>query len=202
MKKETACHECSIVVELDTIEFGHEYHCPRCSALLYRPGNHFSHIIVMAIASLITFIPTIFLPILTLDLAGETRSVTLFSTLFSFFVGDHILLGVVAFFSALVIPLSMIVLLLMILIPLQLGYPSKDIALFYRTYDKIKEWGMAEVYMLSIAVAIIKLAKMGELDIGYGFFLFVLFLICFYVTLIWFNPDDIWHKDELEMEVL
>jgi len=197
MSKKTACPECSIIVELNPIGFGHEYHCPRCSALLYRPGNRFRYIIVMAFTALVAFIPTIFLPILTLDLAGEVRSITLFDTIFSFFIGEHILLGLVALFTALIFPLAMLVLLLMILIPLHFGYSPKDIALFYRIYDKIKDWGMAEVYMLSIAVSTIKLTKMGELEVGSGFFLFILFLTCFYITLIWFNPDDIWHKYEI-----
>ena len=197
--KETACHECSILVNLEPIVFGYEHHCPRCNALLYRPGNQFKYIIIMALSALIAFVPTVFLPVLTLDIAGELRSITLLDAVSSFFRGgEHIFLGMVALFTSLVIPLTILLLLLMILIPLHLGYSPKDIRLFYRMYDTIKEWGMAEVYMLSIVVSTIKLAKMGELEVGNGFFAFLLFLACFYITLIWFNPDDIWHMDQLK----
>lgn len=194
--KETACHECSILVDLEPIRFGYEHHCPRCNALLYRPGNQFKYIIIMAISALIAFVPTIFLPILTLDIAGELRSITLFDAVISFFRGgEHIFLGLIALFTSLVIPLSILILLLLILVPLHLGYSAKEVRLFYRVYDTIREWGMAEVYMLSIVVSTIKLTKMGDLQIGYGFFAFLLFLACFYITLVWFNPDDIWHNE-------
>ena len=194
--KETACPECSILVDLEPIDFGYEHHCPRCNALLYRPGNQFKYVIIMAFSALIAFMPTIFLPILTLDIAGELRSITLFDALMAFFTsGEHILLGLIAFFTALLIPVGILVLLLMILVPLHLGYKAKDIRFFYRIYDTIKEWGMAEVYMLSIMVSTIKLTKMGDLQIGNGFFAFLLFLACFYITLVWFNPDDIWHNE-------
>jgi uncharacterized paraquat-inducible protein A len=60
------------------------------------------------------------------------------------------------------------------------------------------EWGMAEVYLISIVVSMVKLHKMGTLHIGLGFYVFIFFFIAYYITIVWFNPDDIWIDDALD----
>lgn len=57
---------------------------------------------------------------------------------------------------------------------------------------------MAEVYMISIIVSIIKLQKMATLSIGLGFYFFLGFLIMMFLTMSLFNPYDVWNDDELQ----
>ncbi|WP_457596049.1 paraquat-inducible protein A [Hydrogenimonas sp.] len=196
--KETACPECGVIVTIPKKMDFSRYHCPRCDGLLYRRGQKFSHIIVMAVTTLALFVPLTFLPILDLDIMGLEAKSTLFEALWMVYQDGYHLIAFISMLTGLLIPVFMMLLLLRILVPLHLGIRPKKVALYYRLYEKMREWGMAEVYLVAVVVAIVKLHKMGTLHIGAGFFDFLFFFITFYITTVWFNPDDIWLDDALE----
>ena len=195
---ETACRECGVLVTLPaTIDFSH-FHCPRCHGLLYRRGQPFGHVIVMAVTALALFLPLTFLPILDLNIMGMHAHATIFEAIWAMYESGDVFIAVVAILTGVLVPVAMLVLLLAMLVPLQLGRRPRSVALYYRLYEKMSEWGMAEVYLISIVVAMVKLHGMGSLHIGLGFYMFVFFFIAFYITTVWFNPDDIWLNDALD----
>ncbi len=195
---ETACRECGILVHLPQHIDIFSYRCPRCRALLYRRGQPFGYVIVMAITALALYLPLSFLPILDLKILGLESKATLFEAIWKLYELGDVFIGVMALMTGMLIPAVMLVILLAILVPLHLGFRPKKISLFYRLYEKLSEWGMAEVYLISIVVAIVKLSGMGTLHIGPGFYLFIFFFLTFYITTVWFNPDDIWLDDALD----
>ncbi len=193
----SACKECGVLLEYDKEDIDHNYYCPRCGARIYAPGESFHHIIIMAITSLIAFIPAFFLPVLTLEMADQTVSTTLFGTIWQFYDDGNAFIAMLVLATGLLVPLSMMVLLLLLLVPLHYGKRLFCMKGVYHIYMQTRHWGMAEVYLISILVSVIKLQTMGDLSIDAGFFIFLFFLICFYITVIWFNPDDIWHGHAL-----
>ncbi len=195
--QQTACHECGVLVALPDHLSSSQYHCPRCNALLHRRGQPFSRIIVMAVTTLLLFVPLTFLPILSLDVMGMHSSATLFEALWRLVRDGYPAIAMLSILTALVLPVTLMLLLLLILIPLHLGYRPKYVARYYRAYEHAMEWGMVEVYLISIAVAIIKLSDMAALHVGPGLIIFIFFAMTFYITTMWFNPDDIWDRDAL-----
>jgi paraquat-inducible protein A len=193
----SACKECGVVVEYDKRDVTHNYYCPRCGYLIYGPGESFAYVIIMALTSLVVFLPTLYFPILTLDMAGHIQSTTIISVVSEFYKEGGLFISVVVAFTGIGIPVMMLLSLLWLLIPLHLGKRPLFLRPVYSVYSAMKHWGMAEVYMLSILVASIKLQNIGDLSIDVGFFIFVFFLICFYITIVWFNPDDIWHNNAI-----
>ncbi|WP_353662152.1 paraquat-inducible protein A [Hydrogenimonas sp. SS33] len=197
-RKETACRDCGVIVSLPLHPASSQYRCPRCNALLYRRGQPFGYIIVMALTSLVLFVPLTFLPILDLNIMGLHASSSLFEALWMVYRDGYGFIAFVSMMTGLLIPVLMILLLLMILVPLKMGYRPTRVALWFRLYEKMREWGMAEVYLVAIVVAIIKLLGMGTLHIGPGFFVFIFFFLTYYITTVWFNPEDIWFDDALD----
>ena len=193
----SACRECGVVVEYDKTDTAHNYYCPRCNGIVYSPGERFSYIIIIAFAAIISYIPTMFLPVLTLDLAGQTQSSTLLNIILAFYNDGNVIIGFLILFTGILVPMLMLGLQLLILIPLHFGKHLGYISHFYHLYVILRHWAMAEVYMISILVAVIKLQSLGHLSIDAGFFILLFFLMCFYITIIWFNPHDIWHNDAL-----
>ncbi len=193
----TACKQCGTLVRLPEHLKLSQYHCPYCNALLHRRGQKFSDIIIMAISAILLFVPLTFLPILSLNIMGMESTATLFQALWQLYTDGYHVIAVLSMLTGLLLPVFMMVLLLMILVPLRLGYRPQKVALYYRIYEMAKEWGMAEVYLISIMVAIIKLSGMATLHVGVGLFVFIFFFILFYITTVWFNPDDIWDDDAI-----
>jgi len=192
--KQTACKDCGVIIEVDNFDDTHQYSCPRCHSVFYRPGQPFDLVLVMAITALLFFIPATFLPIMTLEILGQFHSVTLFEAVW-FFVNDgYIIIAIIAAASGVIIPLGLLILILMMIIPLKLGAPASSVRVFFRSYEHLTGWAMAEVYLVSIFVAIIKLGGMAELTLDFGLYSFFFFLVTFYITLNWFNPDDLWNQ--------
>ncbi len=192
----TACEECGLIINQPDVDMEHEYYCPRCKALTYRSGQEFKYIIMMAISALIFFIPAITLPILTLNIAGISQNTTLIQAVWAFFGDGYASIAVLVLFTGIIVPLLMLLLILSILLPIHFHVPPKKIAPFFLMYEELSAWSMGEVYLISILVAIIKLQKMAELTIGVGLYLFSAFLITMFISIVWFNPHDIWHIDK------
>lgn len=197
MTYKSACKECGVIVEYDKNDINHNFYCPRCNAVVYAPGERFLYIIIMALAAFVSYIPTLFLPVLTLDMAGQEQASTLLDIVLTFYNDGNFIIGVLIFFTGILAPILMLGILLFILVPLHFGKKLSGTHHIYHAYSNIRHWAMPEVYMISVLVAVIKLKTVGILTIDAGFFIFIFFLICFYIAIIWFNPDDIWHNDAL-----
>lgn len=197
-KTQTACQDCGIIIDIKNFKSTQQYSCPRCHSILYRPGESYDLVLTMAVTTLFFFIPTLFLPLMELKIMDLTRSVTLFEAVW-FFVNDgYIAIALVAVASGIIIPLTLLALIIMMIIPIRLGYKTNRVKVYFRIYEYISNWAMAEVYLMSIFVAIIKLGGMAELKLDFGLYLFTFFLITFYITVTWFNSDDLWRKNVVE----
>lgn len=197
LRGHTACRDCGIIIDVDDFDSTHQYACPRCHSVFYRPGESFTLVMVMAITALLFFVPVFFLPILSLEIMGQSHSVTLMEAVWYFVKDGYLIIAIIAAASGVFIPLTLLGLILMMVIPLRLGYDPRSVAAIFRTYERLSGWAMAEVYLVSIFVAMVKLGGMAKLSVDFGLFSFSFFLITFYITIIWFNPHDLWNQDEL-----
>lgn len=195
---QTACHDCGVIIDITDFDTSHQYACPRCRSAIYHPGEGFNIVIAMIISSFLFFIPVLIMPIMTLKIMDTTHSVTLLEAVWFFAADGHLIIALIATACGVVIPLILLDLIFMMLIPIKLGYSPKRIRTYFRLYLTIKNWGMAEVYLVSIFVAIIKLDGMAELSLDFGLYSFIFFLITFYISIAWFNPRDLWSQYDME----
>ncbi|MCM8532156.1 MAG: paraquat-inducible protein A [Lentisphaeraceae bacterium] len=194
----TACIDCGTIIEIQDFDRTHQYNCPRCKSTFYRPGESLLLILVMAFTSLLFFIPATFLPIMTIEIMNQEHSATLIEAMLYLSVDGHTLIAAIAAGVGVFIPLGLLVIILLIVVPLQFGRSAESLRFLFRLYKHLTTWSMAEVYLIGIVVAIIKLQGMAGLHIDFGLISFVFFLLSFYVTTTWFNPIDLWNQHELE----
>lgn len=197
LKNKIPCKECGIILNKPIIDYKHQFNCPRCNACVYRFGQDYLTIILMTITSLILFFPSISLPLITLKILELEQTTTLMQTVFIFFENGYIGVSLFIIVIGVIIPFVMLILILFILIPLKNGSSHKKVSIYFKLYESLMEWQMAEVYLVSIFVSIIKLNKMATLEIGIGLYFFCAFLFFMFITINFFNPYDIWNKNEL-----
>ncbi len=189
---QTACPECGAVATISNCDRTQQYSCPRCDTILYRPGEPYSYVLSAAISAFILLIPALMMPIMTIHILGMDRSVTLLEAVWFFTQDGYLLVALIAVTAGLLIPVLLLGLIFFILGALWLGYTIRDVRLASRLYGALINWSMAEVYLISVFVAVVKLEGMATLDFNAGLFAFLFFLLTFYITIVWFNPQDLW----------
>jgi paraquat-inducible protein A len=189
-----ACHECDLLMHKTTLSSGEKAQCPRCGYELYaHRQNVVQRGLALTIAALLLYIPANFLPIMQLDLLGQSSRDTVWSSVEALFdTGMHGVAAVV-FLCSMGIPLLKLFCQLFVLLSIQFDTGRSHGLHLYRTYHHLREWGMLEVYFMSVLVAIVKLADMAALSIGLGLVCFIgLLLVQVWLEIV-MPPHQIWH---------
>jgi paraquat-inducible protein A len=195
---QTACKYCGVIIDIVAFDDRSQYSCPRCHNTFYRAGESFGLVASMALAALMFFIPTLFIPVLRIEIMGINQSATLIEAVWHFADDGYLIIAMIALASGVIFPIMMLLLMFVMISATYNRHLKHWIPLSFRMYEAMKEWAMAEVYLIGIVVAIVKLSGMAQLHVDYGLILFALFLLTFYIALIWFNPEDIWRMYAVE----
>jgi len=192
-----ACHDCDMLSEVRGVPDGFDARCPRCGALLYfRRDNSIANTLALVVAGLILMVPANVYPIMTLKVLGSALSSTLFHAVWALYQEGLRMVAGLVLMSSIVVPLLELVLLLYILLPLSMGKRASGSIGAFRAVRKISEWGMLEVYMLGILVAIIKLKDLADLEMGLGIYSFVALLFVTVLTSISLDAREVWDRLE------
>ncbi|MFI8482864.1 paraquat-inducible protein A [Pseudomonas sp. NPDC078700] len=188
-----ACHECDLLMQNQPIEDGERIECPRCGYELY---NHRHQVIrrsmALVLAALLLYIPANFLPIIELNLLGQQTQDTVWSGVLGLYNSGMQPVAVVVFLSSMVIPLFKLLIQLFVLLSIRFDVGRSYGLLFYRMYHHMREWGMLEVYLMGILVAVVKLVDVADLTFGIGLLCFVGLLLLQVWLEVTMSPHQIW----------
>lgn len=189
------CPDCDLVIADPDIREEQEARCPRCSHLLERsqPLNS-QRLLALALTGLVLYLPANLYPVLFMELAGQQHNSSIWNGVLAFWNEGYTFVAMLVFFSAMLVPLFRLLVLLPILIAAhwQVGlWPAKQL---YRHYIHLCEWGMVEIYMLGVLVSVIKLADMASVQVGAGLICYAgLMLIEIGITLN-LNEHSLWRR--------
>ena len=188
-----ACHECDLLLRKPEASAGERVECPRCGYELY---THRTHVIrrslALVLAALLLYVPANFLPIMRLNLLGQTTEDTVWTGVLGLYNSGMQSVAVVVFLCSMAVPLLKLLCQLAVLLSIQLDMGRSYGLLLYRIYHHMREWGMLEVYLMGILVAIVKLVDLAELSIGLGLLCFVALLLVQVWLEVTMSPHQIW----------
>ena len=168
-----ACHECDLIHKLPDLPVGGAARCLRCDATLYRPRkDSLNRTLALAIAGIILFAVANTFPFIGFEIQAQIRETTLATGVYELYRQDMGIIATLVLATVVVIPLTNLLCLLYILIPLQLKRIPKFLAPTFRLYLFLKPWGMMEIFMLGILVSGFKLIKMASIIPGLSLFAF------------------------------
>ena len=193
LKQLIACHECDLLLLKPEASAGERVECPRCGYELY---THRAYVIrrslALVLAALLLYVPANFLPIMRLNLLGQTTEDTVWTGVLGLYNSGMQSVAVVVFLCSMAVPLLKLLCQLAVLLSIQLDMGRSYGLLLYRIYHHMREWGMLEVYLMGILVAIVKLVDLAELSIGLGLLCFVALLLVQVWLEVTMSPHQIW----------
>ena len=188
-----ACHECDLLMRKPHLALGEKAQCPRCGYELY--AHRYKVVersLALVIAALLLYIPANFLPIMQLNLLGQASQDTVWSGVLGLFNTGMQGIAVVVFLCSMAIPLLKLLCQLFVLLTIRFDIGRSYGLLLYRIYHHLKDWGMLEVYLMGVLVAIVKLADMAAITVGLGLACFIgLLLVQVWLEVV-MSPHQIW----------
>ncbi|KJH83621.1 paraquat-inducible protein A [Pseudomonas fluorescens] len=188
-----ACHECDLLMRKPQLAHGEKAECPRCGYELYaHRHNVIDRSLALVIAALLLFIPANFLPIMQLNLLGQSSQDTVWSGVVGLFDTGMQGVSVVVFLCSMGVPLLKLLCQLVVLLTIRWNIARSYGLLLYRIYHHLRDWGMLEVYLMGVLVAIVKLADMAAITVGLGLVCFVSLLLIQVWLEVVMSPHQIW----------
>jgi len=188
-----ACHECDLLMRKPALGHGEKALCPRCGYELYaNRHNVVQRSLALVIAALLLYIPANFLPIMELNLLGQSSHDTVWSGVVGLFDTGMQGVAVVVFLCSMGIPLAKLLCQLAVLLSIRFDIGRSYGLLLYRIYHHLRDWGMLEVYLMGVLVAIVKLADMAAITVGLGLVCFISLLLVQVCLEVVMSPHQIW----------
>ena len=174
-----ACPTCDALHRIGPVPDGAEARCRRCRRVLMAPrAGALTQITGLALTVVILMGAAVFFPFLDLSAGPVRNAASVFGT-------------AMAYAQGLMAPLSLLVLALIVALPaLRFGAivyalaplilrrpPAPGAARAFRLAQALKPWAMAEIFIVGVAVALVKVAGLAQVHLGPAFWAFVALVI-------------------------
>jgi paraquat-inducible protein A len=189
-----ACETCGAVLRLDTSLADGGYRCPRCGSVLrrYRPNGR-AQTAALALAALVLYIPANMYPMLTMQAIGRQTENTVWDGVVSLYHDGMWFVATIVFCASIIVP----VLKILGLFFLALGgrrWPREAVRI-YKIIRWLGPWAMLDVFLLAVAVALVKFGAFGTIIPGPGITAFAMVVVLTILASSCFDPRSLWTED-------
>ena len=169
-----ACPTCDTLHRAQDLPDGAAASCRRCHAVLLTSNPEaITRILSLAIAAVILLVAAISFPFLDLDVQGQHNASSVIGAILAFNDGLSMPLAFATALFIIVLPLLRLLALITALWPLVRGSVAPPHArLSFRFAEWLRPWAMGEIFMVGVAVALIKVAGLATVTIGPAFWAF------------------------------
>lgn len=169
-----ACPHCDALYRRPTLGPGERARCARCGAPLYREAIKLDpdHLLALVIAAAITLVIANLSPVVRLSAGGITQSTSLIGSIGVLWNEGRVLTAMLAFATTIAFPVAELAAFTVLLILIKRAPGSPHVAALLRGIQAVRPWGMTEVFMLGIVVALVKISHTAQVIPGAALFAF------------------------------
>lgn len=170
-----ACPKCDALYQ-EVSPASHERAvCQRCGSILAAPREgSFLTIFAFALTVLILIFAAVWFPFISISKSGLHNTSSVFDVALSFSSPSMFPLTIAVAGMILLLPALRVLLVLYVLGPLLMSRPPLPYAATaFRYSERMRPWAMAEIFVLGVAVALVKVADLANVHPGPAFWMFV-----------------------------
>ena len=161
------CESCDAVCHRRPLREREVARCPRCGAELDRhPGAQRRRILPLALAGLVVFAVANLFPIVEVELQGLRSRTTLSGAVVALGTGDQPWVAVLVLATTMFIPALQLLVLAWLAVQGSQSLRPRGFDRLVRAMRSLRPWGMVEVFMLSVLVALVKLSGLAQVVPG------------------------------------
>jgi paraquat-inducible protein A len=174
-----ACPVCDTLHVEPEVPVGHVARCQRCGHVLAAPREGaFVRVLALAVTAVILMVGAVFFPFIELDAAGLSNRASVLDAVLAFSTGLMVPLSVAVAALIVFIPTARLLAIIYTLAPLAAGRPPLEGAhRAFRLSERLRPWSMAEIFILGVAVALVKVAGLASVSLGPAFWAFAILVV-------------------------
>lgn len=169
-----ACPNCD-ALQLDApVPVGAMARCHRCGTVLMAPREQaMTRIVMLAATALVLMVAAVFFPFLEISAGGMVQRSSLLDAVLAFSSGLMLPLTFATAALIIVLPSLRLASIVYALAPMALGWhPARHAVPVFRLAQALRPWAMAEIFIVGVAVALVKVAGLAKLSFGPAFWTF------------------------------
>lgn len=191
-----ACPTCGLVHELPPVAADELHRCTRCRSAIvaFDPraaARSRSRAASLAFAALLLYPFAIALPIVTVTRLGQAKSTSILASSIDLIEAGELVVGLVIVLASIVIPLFKLSALLIISTTRD-WLKREHAARTWRFVEHIGRWGMIDVMLASVMIALLKVKDLVTIDVGPGLFVFSACVLLSLAASAAFHPQALW----------
>ncbi len=169
------CPTCDALYRVSAVPLGARGRCTRCGTTLSFPRESaMSRIVMLAATSLVLLCAAVFFPFLELSAGGMTRRSSVLDAALAFSTGLTLPLALATLAFIVLLPALRLALLIYALAPMSFGWHAAPRAIAaFRWAEALRPWAMAEIFIIGVAVALVKVAGLATVHLGIAFWAMV-----------------------------
>jgi paraquat-inducible protein A len=189
-----ACPVCDMLHREIAAPEGGRLRCRRCgTTLVANAPRAIDRVLAAAIASAVLIVAAVFFPFLELNAVGIERRASVLDAARAFSTGLMVPLAMLTGVVIIVTPVLRALAVAYTLLPLRLGRPPAPGARdAYRLATRLKPWCMAEIFIIGVVVALVKVGGMATLTLGPAFWALAFLVLVIVIEGVNANDNAIW----------
>jgi paraquat-inducible protein A len=190
-----ACHECDLLQRGSQVQPGSTLRCHRCHAELRRGrSNGPEYALAFTTASVVLLVISNVFPIVGLSVNGTLVQTTLAGSVRVLYLDGMWPLAALVGLTTILMPVVQTMTMLWLLLPLHFGRKPRGPVGAFRLFQLARPWGMTEVLILGLLVALVKLAHIAKVVPGTALWSFIALMIILAAAAASFDPQDVWSR--------
>ncbi|WP_339768619.1 paraquat-inducible protein A [uncultured Paraglaciecola sp.] len=191
--QQVQCLECGYLVEVPPLVHRQRAQCPRCHYVIttyYQ--NMVQKLVAFSVAALIFMVAALNFEFLSFSANGQYHAINIFSSIETLADNDYLALAILQSTVILVLPVTILICLLYLLIPVLFGKKPTYAAPLLKFIFALRAWTMVEIFLVAVLVSLVKIMSMADIGIGLSFYAYALFAICMTYTLMYLDEHQMY----------
>jgi paraquat-inducible protein A len=190
-----ACHECDLLQREVALPPGRVARCFRCGAELYRSAHKsVDHTLAFVLAAAMLLIVTNAYPIVGLSIQGKYNATSLYGAVHALWNQKMRSIAALVFLTTFLVPVVELAVMIYLLLPLKFGRIPAGLTVIMRILQSVNPWGMVEVFILGVLVALVKLTHYGSVIPGIALWSFGILTLLMAAAAASFDIRDVWDR--------
>ncbi len=172
-----ACLECDLLVNMpDAISHRTNVHCPRCNhSIAMGHNNAKQYVLATSFTALILMVVACTFSFISFSSNEQIRTINLLQTFTELYTQEYYFVAVLVFSFILLLPTLYLTSVCLIILSTFRGFEIVPSVGLGKLMSYILPWSMAEVFLIGVLVALIKVTSMADISLEPSFWAYVIF---------------------------